>query len=242
MNSIPTYEPEHPLGENSIAVKLSETSPELIYDFFQSRAAGLQNFTIIGDEYLEFVPIPEAPNFFVRSFRQLSFLFWQTFRAEGFVEAGQVAVAEKAPENPTGESFDFFCQERVKNQVIFEGKEIQVLYPDNPITPHHFLFATKEHRKDFKETTKEEFVELMELVKKVSSRFEGERIILCKAGIDAGQTVPHFHLHFIVSQDPYWPRLRVFCNILFGFLTPRLRGAPLDNRVEHYRAELKKDE
>ena len=100
---------------------------------------------------------------------------------------------------------------------------------------------TKTHRDSFKDMTKEEFVEVLDLAKRVGNLFPGDKYVLCKTGLDAGQTVPHFHLHLIIADgkiEGISGRLKIARNILFNiipYLSGRLKGDALAQRVIQYR-------
>ena len=226
------------------AVNLQDSDAEKIYDFFQS--IGGKRFLFVGDHgYIEFVPVKKAGNPLTRYGRQLILLFKHAiktpirpfYQKESFTPAKPIDTKEGTN--------DFFCQDRAKDQVIWEGKHINILYPDNPITHRHFLFATKKHRDSFKDITKEEFVEVIDLARRVGNLFHGENYLLCKTSFDAGQTVPHFHLHLIIAEnrvEGIYGRLKIAMNIIFNmipFFSTRLRGEALLKNVEHYKGELK---
>lgn len=224
-----------------VAVNHKDISAEKIYDYFQS--IGGKQFLFMGNEtYLDFVPFVEAGNPLTRYGRQLFLLFKHTFYSPSYKSRGQTSFNPGEPIATEGIKTDFFCQN--ENQVLFKGEKIKVLYPDNPIVDQHFLFATIEHRDSFKDMTKEEFIEVMALAKRVGELFEGEKIYLCKVGRDPGQTVKHFHLHLMIKKstsEGIWGRLKVAVNILFNmipFVHTRLRGKALQNKVTHYQGKL----
>lgn len=84
----------------------------------------------------------------------------------------------------------------------------------------------------------------MFLARRVGNLFEGKKAYLCKTGIDAGQTVPHFHLHLMVEADKaegIWGRLKIAKNILFNMvplMNHRLNGEALLEKVNQYRGVL----
>lgn len=225
------------------AVDIEESGAEKIYNFFQS--LGGKSFLFMGDHgFLEYVPVKEAGNFLTRYTRQLILLFKHAIVAPERPLYKKEQYTSRTPIKTQGAATDFFCQEHAKAQVIWEGRTVKILYPDNPITERHFLFVTKEHRDSFKDITQEEFAEVLDLAKRVGNLFPGEKYLLCKTGFDAGQTVSHFHLHLIIADgkvEGICGRLKIARNILFNmipFLSGRLRGEALSQRVSHYRREL----
>ena len=243
-SSISTYTPS--IGVT--AVSIGKSSSGKIYDYFQS--LGGKDFLFMGKGgYLEFVPVKEAGNPLTRYWRQLTLLFKESVITPSYGDAKKenfsaVEPQDTKPQDTTGGATDFFCQDRAKAQVIWKGKMIKILYPDNPTVKHHFLFVTKEHRDSFKDITKEEFLEVIDLAKRVGDIFEGKSFILCKTGFDAGQTVPHFHLHLMIMQsksEGFFARLKIFANIVFHtipFFSTRLRGQELLDKVEVYKEKL----
>ncbi|QVL56914.1 MAG: HIT family protein [Simkaniaceae bacterium] len=226
------------------AVNIDQSGAGKIYDYFQS--IGGKNFLFMGDNgYLEFVPVKEAGNPLTRYGRQLILLFKHALKNPLRPYQQSVRFTPGMPIDARGANNDFFCQNRAKDQVIWKGKHVNILYPDNPITQHHFLFATKEHRDSFKDVSKKEFLEVMDLAKRVGNLYNGEKYLLCKTGFDAGQTVFHFHLHLIIVENKVegiYGRLKIAMNIIFNmipFYNARLRGEALLKSVEHYKGELK---
>lgn len=224
-----------------LAVNQIETPAEKIYSFFQS--IGGKQFLFLGDEtYLDFVPFKDAGNPLTRYGRQLFLLFKHSFYSPTYSSNGPTRFSTREPTTTEGKRTDFFC--KANDQVLLDGNRVQVLYPDNPIVERHFLFATKEHRDSFKDMTQEEFIEVMDLAKRVGDLFEGKKVYLCKTGIDAGQTVRHFHLHLMIetnASEGFWGRLKVAKNILFNmipFMNTRLRGEALLAKVSQYRGVL----
>lgn len=125
---------------------------------------------------------------------------------------------------------DPFCKEETMDrQRVIEGETVNVLYNYAPIgfggERLHFLVIPKAHRSGFTDVTKEEYCESMELTKKLIDHFSSTRTdiknayILNKTGVDAGQSVDHWHLHVILSnngaQDSFG-KLTVMKNILLG--------------------------
>jgi ATP adenylyltransferase len=72
-----------------------------------------------------------------------------------------------------------------------------------PVTKHHTLIITNRHIADFFELTKEEMVELNEILKnqkrelkKLDKKISGFNVGV-NIGKDAGQSIMHCHLHLI---------------------------------------------
>lgn len=72
-----------------------------------------------------------------------------------------------------------------------------------PVTPGHGLFISKRHVSDFFDLTAEEQADLWSFVKTVRNSMRTRTGVVSgfnvgiNIGIDAGQTVPHCHVHLI---------------------------------------------
>lgn len=240
--SLTLHIPSSPLAEGAFAIDIDKTTLSSIFHYIKQQNS--ESFLVYGEKYWEFALVPKAANPIIRYARQLWTLFWQTFRFNNYNSSKEISFISmtESPSNET-KGTDFFCQERAKSQHLYEGKKVDILYPDNPITKKHFLFVTKAHRPTFNEITFEEFEEVITLAKKVAGFYKGQKHFLFKTGLDAGQTVPHFHLHLMILEsqtESFIGRLKIFANILFNtipFLHTRLQGAALENRVAYFKNE-----
>lgn len=141
-------------------------------------------------------------------------------------------------ENVVGD--DVFCNEDViEKQRIFEGKTIEVLYDYAPICEKHFLFVTKRHCARFDELTEEEHREALLLAQQIATEFqeEGCKVYLFhKTGKEAGQSVPHWHLHLIITDsasENFFGKLTILKNMLIG--SSPLSEKELQKRVSAYK-------
>lgn len=152
-------------------------------------------------------------------------------------------------EEPT-KSNDSFCQDTtIKRQWVIQGKTVNVLFNYAPIgfggERLHFLVVPKQHRETFTEVSGQEYCESLELTSKLVDHFKESRksiktvYLLNKTGIDAGQTVKHWHLHIIFSTNTaqdFWGKVTVFKNILLG--SSPMKKEDLEQRVTTLRNEL----
>ncbi|NRA90421.1 MAG: HIT family protein [Simkaniaceae bacterium] len=198
-----------------------------------------------GKAAVQAVPFKEAKSLVYRSFQQLQVLYRFVFggylptqdRAARFrhiyrdltlektnIEASKISRVSKC----------VFCESRVlDSQRVLEGKQVEVLYNYAPLglggERIHFLIVPKRHCKGFSELTKEEHREAYLIANYVSEKLkcyyekEGSKIqnvyTYHKSGLDAGQSVFHFHLHLVMTQnraDELFGKLAVARNILFG--------------------------
>ncbi len=152
---------------------------------------------------------------------------------------------QKAAEN------DAFCKaSTIDKQWVITGKKVNVLFNYAPIglggeERLHFLIVPKAHRTRFTDITRDEYRESMQFATKLISHFKKTRksshaYLFHKTGRDAGQTVPHWHMHLIFAQtkaQDFLSKLQLVKNILFGS-TP-LKADLLQKRVLELREELR---
>ncbi len=143
---------------------------------------------------------------------------------------------------------DPFCNPTVLDkQRIFEGKKVNVLYNYAPVTigegKLHFLLTPKEHREKFSDLTPDEYLEISAQRSKLLNHYQkhGYEVayIFNKTGAPAGQTVPHFHEHVILTaskMQEFIGKLRVLKNMLFG--SSKLSEDELKQKVADLKQEL----
>jgi diadenosine tetraphosphate (Ap4A) HIT family hydrolase len=143
---------------------------------------------------------------------------------------------------------DPFCNPQIiEKQRIFEGKQVNVLYNYAPVTigegKLHFLLMPKNHHEKFSDLTKDEYLEISELRSKLLKHYQGlgyeVAFVLNKTGAPAGQTVPHFHEHVILTASKMHEligKLRVMKNMLFG--SSKLPDDELKQKVASLKSEL----
>ena len=134
------------------------------------------------------------------------------------------------PSGILSRSNDSFCKDdTIERQWVVTGKKVNVLFNYAPIgfggERLHFLVVPKEHRETFTDVTQEEYCESLELTTKLVDHITETRksvknvYLLNKTGVDAGQTVKHWHLHVIFSTNTaqdFWGKITVIKNILLG--------------------------
>ncbi|NGX27254.1 MAG: hypothetical protein K940chlam6_01187 [Chlamydiae bacterium] len=244
---------------------------KIIYTWKQKEIA--EQYLIYGKQHLdepfhwEIVPYHKSSMIFGRIWQQFQVLWRVTF---GGTTTSNEALQKKQSEYnkaltdstalfdqqvkkvaEVAKSDDAFCNPSViEKQKVFEGKEVNVLYNYAPIgfggERLHFLIVPKQHRTTFEEITKEEYLESMDLAKRMITHFSDKRQIQSaylyhKTGVDAGQTVPHWHTHLVLTTNntqDFLGKLTVLKNMLFGSFP--LKGKKLEASVEKYKTELGK--
>ncbi|MCL2497101.1 MAG: histidine triad nucleotide-binding protein [Symbiobacteriaceae bacterium] len=89
--------------------------------------------------------------------------------------------------------------------VFYEDENWLVIADINPQAPWHLLFISKEHIPSFQELTPRHshlLANLVEVVHQVTVR-EGisSYRLINNVGVDAGQSVPHFHWHLLAGKE-----------------------------------------
>lgn len=154
-----------------------------------------------------------------------------------------------SPPSTLAKSDDPFCQDEViVRQSVFDANPyVTILYNFAPIglgkEKLHFLIIPKQHRHGLTDLTKEEYQESMILAAKLISFYQKKgypsAYLLHKTGAEAGQTVPHWHLHVIFTAnavEEYAGKFMILKRMLIG--SSPLSSDELEKRVKAYREEL----
>lgn len=214
----------------------------------------------VDNEPLQMVPYTKTESWFGRAWQQLQVLWrftfggWkltpdrvktlkETYSDLDFLGAQTTAKVEQHANCA-------FCQSKViDSQLVLDGKRMQVLYNYAPIglggERLHFLIVAKRHCPAFHQLTKEEYQEAMELSQFVQERLQGyfkeegkpiQKVYAYhKTGADAGQSVPHWHMHLVMTQNGAQEclgKLTVLRNILIGSF--KLSAEALGNQKRKY--------
>ena len=92
---------------------------------------------------------------------------------------------------------------------VFENDDFIVIKDIAPVAKNHFLAIPKVHFKYLAEMTEEDAALLGRMLKKIPELKEllhhenGYRLVI-NQGDDAGQTVPHLHIHILSGQKIGW--------------------------------------
>jgi diadenosine tetraphosphate (Ap4A) HIT family hydrolase len=212
----------------------------------------------------EAVPYQKTSNIFARFWQQLQVLWRITFGGMTTSDAQKQqqvneytnlfenyvpTVTESAEKVMEVSSRCPFCKEDViDKQLVIEGRKVNVLFNYAPIgfggEKLHFLVVPKDHKKNFGEVSEEEYVEASQVSQELIQFFNRTRSVedvymFHKTGADAGQTVPHWHQHIILTtsktQDVFG-KLTVLKNMLFG--TSPMKDPELARRVQSLKLEL----
>lgn len=92
---------------------------------------------------------------------------------------------------------------------VFENDDFIVIKDIAPVAKNHFLAIPKVHFKYLAEMTDEDAALVGRVLKKIPELKEllhlenGYRLVI-NQGDDAGQTVPHLHIHILSGQKMGW--------------------------------------
>ena len=92
---------------------------------------------------------------------------------------------------------------------VFENEDFIIIRDIAPVAKNHFLAIPKKHFKYLAEMTAEDGEMLGRILKTISSLTDllelgnGYRLVI-NQGDDAGQTVPHLHIHILSGQKMGW--------------------------------------
>ncbi|MDB2613897.1 HIT domain-containing protein [Chlamydiales bacterium] len=143
---------------------------------------------------------------------------------------------------------DPFCNpEVIKKQLIYEGELTYLLYNYAPLGVDkeqlHFVITPKECRTSFLEIMPEEYLEMEQIAQKVMRLYQSENhemtYLFDKNGVEAGQSIPHFHKHLIfvhLEKNDWKAKLQMVKSMLLG--TTPLTDEELFKRVTKLREKL----
>lgn len=102
-----------------------------------------------------------------------------------------------------------FANGEIPVNKVFENEDFVIIRDINPQAKNHFLAIPKKHFKYLAEMTEED-CELVGRILKTIPALEdllelknGYRLVI-NQGDDAGQTVPHLHIHILSGQKMGW--------------------------------------
>ncbi len=97
---------------------------------------------------------------------------------------------------------------QIKGEKVFED-ELTFAFKDiNPQAPVHFLVSPKRHINTIAEASGEEMEHIFKAAQKLAEQFgtsdSGFRMVI-NQGHNAGQAVPHLHVHVLGGRPLAWP-------------------------------------
>ncbi len=101
-----------------------------------------------------------------------------------------------------------FCNAEVlKSQAFYEDDLVYALYTHKPMCEGHCLIIPKRHVERFEMLSEEEFAHMGKTIQKVHRAVRSvfntpaSYLLLQKNGREAGQSVPHVHIHYIPRKS-----------------------------------------
>ena len=102
-----------------------------------------------------------------------------------------------------------FAKGEIPVNKVYEDEDFIVIRDINPQAKNHFLAIPKTHFKLLSEMTEDDAELLKRILKKIPTLEKeleltnGYRLVI-NQGEDAGQTVPHLHIHILSGQKMGW--------------------------------------
>lgn len=102
-----------------------------------------------------------------------------------------------------------FAKGEIPVDKVYEDEDFIVIRDINPQAKNHFLAIPKTHFRLLSEMTEDDAERLKRILKKISTLEKelelknGYRLVI-NQGDDAGQTVPHLHIHILSGQKMGW--------------------------------------
>lgn len=102
-----------------------------------------------------------------------------------------------------------FANGEIPVNKVFENEDFVIIRDINPQAKNHFLAIPKKHFKYLAEMTEEDGELVGRILKTIPAledllELKGGYRLIINQGDDAGQTVPHLHIHILSGQKMGW--------------------------------------
>ena len=150
--------------------------------------------------------------------------------------AGSVFLLRKP--DSLSNAYCAFCDPAVlARQAFYEDGLVLALYTHKPILPGHCLIIPKRHVERFEGLSKEEELQMSELIKKVNHAAmkvfgTSAYLLLQKNGHEVGQTVPHVHFHYVPRKAGDSSSLKFILKMYLADLRGPISSAEMQEIVE----------
>lgn len=102
-----------------------------------------------------------------------------------------------------------FVGGELKTNIVYEDEDFIIIKDIDPKAKNHFLAIPRKHFKYLAEATAEDGELIGRILRKIASLTDllglknGYRLVI-NQGDDAGQSVPHLHIHILSGQKMGW--------------------------------------
>ena len=102
-----------------------------------------------------------------------------------------------------------FADGEIPVNKVYEDEDFVIIRDINPQAKNHFLAIPKRHFKYLAEMTEDDAALVARMLKKIPTlekelELSGGYRLVINQGVDAGQTVPHLHIHILSGQKMGW--------------------------------------
>ena len=102
-----------------------------------------------------------------------------------------------------------FVGGELKTNIVYEDEDFIIIRDIDPKAKNHFLAIPKKHFKYLAEMTEEDTAMLGRILATIPTlsdilELDGGYRLVINQGDDAGQTVPHLHIHLLSGQKMGW--------------------------------------
>lgn len=150
--------------------------------------------------------------------------------------AGSIFLLKKPA--PLSQTYCAFCDPAVLNrQAFYRDDLVLALYTHKPILPGHCLIIPKRHVERFEGLSKEEELQMSELIKKVNQAAmkvfgTSAYLLLQKNGREVGQEVPHVHFHYVPRKAGDSSGLKFILKMYLANFRGPISSAEMQEAVE----------
>lgn len=102
-----------------------------------------------------------------------------------------------------------FADGEIPVNKVYKDEDFVIIRDINPQAKNHFLAIPKRHFKYLAEMTEDDAALVARMLKKIPTlekelELSGGYRLVINQGDDAGQTVPHLHIHILSGQKMGW--------------------------------------